>query len=102
MPYREIGAVSFIVTAIALGGCTPVQVVDVGGSKADATVIMGAHVGPFQSPDSIDWTAAESVARQRCMAWGYKTASAFTGIRSQCLDRDCMNRELSRTFQCLD
>ena len=104
MRHRKIAQASIIAAAVALGGCAtgPITAFDTGGSKADGTVVMAARVGPFQSPEAVDWRAAESVARHRCAAWGYGNASAFSGISQRCLDSDCMNRELSRTFQCLD
>ena len=93
-----------LVSAAAVYGCaSTVTPFDIGGSKADGTIIIGANLGLFNAIESVDWTAAAAMARQRCAAWGYKGgAQGFTGYRSQCVDADCFQKEISRTYQCLD
>ena len=46
-------------------------------------------------------------SRKRCMAWGYRDAEAFEGIRERCIEpfgwvSGCAEKEVSRTYQCLD
>ena len=41
------------------------------------------------------------------MAWGYRDAEAFEGIREPCIEpfgwvSGCAKNEVSRTYQCLD
>ena len=46
----------------------------------------------------VDW--------KRCTAWGYRDTEAFEGIRERCITpggwSGCAEKEVSRTYQCLD
>ena len=65
--------------AFSLSGCGVMKrPLDLGGSKGDGTVILGANVGEF---DRVNWDGAQSKARKRCTAWGYRDTEAFEGIR---------------------
>ena len=99
---KQIALLTF---AVALAGCAgaPVIPFDIGGSKADGTVVMGATIGAFSGP--VEWESAEGDALRRCEAWGYSKVEAFTGIRTRCLRQGtygCMEEEQSRTYQCID
>lgn len=105
MKYQFAG----LITVIALSGCA-VTAVDLGGSKSDGTVIVGANVGEFES---VDWSGTQARAKRRCIAWGYRDADAFEGIRTRCVAHagfvsgsygtsGCAEWEVSRTFQCID
>ncbi len=90
--------------AILISGCGVTKVpFDLGGSKADAVVIVGVNVGEF---DRVDWDGAQAKAKKRCMAWGYRGTEAFEGSRERCITlggwSGCAEKEVSRTFQCLD
>ena len=99
------------VVAIVVGGCVPMSEVtpyDIGGSKADGTVVVGANV---RATDEIDWQGAEALALERCGAWGYSGAEAFTGVRERCMQMGtpslfnpdpCLQKEITRTYQCID
>ena len=105
MKYQFAG----LITMIALSGCA-VTAVDLGGSKSDGTVIVGANVGEFES---VDWSGTQARAKRRCIAWGYRDADAFEGIRTRCVAHagfvsgfygtsGCAEWEVSRTFQCIE
>ena len=91
--------------AISLSGCGVAKTpLDLSGSKGDGTVIIGANVGEF---DRVNWDGAQAKATKRCMAWGYRDAEAFEGIRERCIEpygwvSGCAEKEVSRTYQCLD
>lgn len=95
----------FALAAISiLHGClgrtlTPI---DLAGSKADGTVVMGVVVGEF---DEVNWTGAQGTALSRCRAWGYSSVSAFGGMRQKCVQPStygCVRMEITRTYQCVD
>lgn len=88
-----------VAIVVTLTGCSPIAPMDISGSKADGTVVMGATVGLF---GSISWEEAEAKAARRCALWGYRGASAFSGVQERCLDADCFSREVTRTYQCVD
>ena len=90
--------------AVALSGCSAMMApLELGGSKSDATIIIGATIGEF---DRVNWVEAQAKAKKRCKAWDYRDAEAFEGIRERCVDPyglfGCARKELSRTYQCLD
>ena len=94
----------WVLTAVSLSGCGVAKTpLDLGGSKGDGTVIIGANVGEF---DRVNWDGAHAKARKRCMAWGYSGTEAFEGIRERCITpgglSGCAEKEMSRTYQCLD
>ena len=100
---KQIALLTF---AVALAGCVgpPVIPFDVGGSKADGTVIMGATTGALFTGE-VQWESSEGVALKRCEAWGYSKVEAFSGIRTKCLQRGtytCLEEEHTRTYQCID
>ena len=86
-----------------LYGCgMSVRPFDVGGSKADAIVIMGASIGIF---DKIDWSSADDMALRRCKAWGYAKVEAFTGYQTRCTRMSaysCEQSEVTRSYQCIE
>ena len=77
---KKIVGFAFALAAISiLHGClgrtlTPI---DLAGSKADGTVVMGVVVGEF---DEVNWAGAQGTALSRCRAWGYSNVSAFSGV----------------------
>ena len=95
-----------VVALVALTGCqkTMIAPFDIGGSKADGTVIIGGTPTEFEE---VDWNGADELAVKRCAAWGYSNAEGFAGIREQCTRyggvlSSCAQREVTRTYQCLD
>ena len=90
--------------AFSLSGCGVMKrPLGLGGSKGDGTVILGANVGEF---DRVNWDGAQLKAKKRCTAWGYRDTEAFEGIRERCITpggwSGCAEKEVSRTYQCLD
>ena len=90
--------------AILVSGCGSTKdPFDLGGSKGDGTVIVGANLGEF---DKINWAGALEKARRRCRAWGYGDSEPFEGIRERCVSpggwTGCARTEVSRTYQCID
>ena len=93
-----------VFAAVSLSGCGVAKTpLDLGGSKGDGTIIIGANVGEF---DHVNWDGAQEKARKRCAAWGYRGTEAFEGIRERCITHGgwsgCAEKEVSRTYQCLD
>ena len=103
---NRFAVLGFLVMMGVLSGCgttqKPQEPMDIGGSKADGTVVMGANVG---KSGTVNWERADTTALMRCRAWGYADAEPFSGVRERCI-RDgwsgCAKMELSRTYQCLD
>ena len=90
---------------VSLTGCqgNVVTPFDISGSKADGTVVIGGTLLEF---DRMEWGNADGIAAERCAVWGYSGAKPFSGIRSQCMNPlgwfGCAEREVTRTYQCLD
>lgn len=87
-----------------LQGCaTPKFLQPINGSKADGTVTMAYEYSAFESPQ-IDWNSANSIAKSRCVAWGYSNAQAFGGQQSRCTLSnaygDCFSMQVSVVYQC--
>ena len=89
---------------IALVGCETIKIpTAMGGSKADATVVMGYEYGAFERP-VIDWDEAELEAGRVCRNWGYGRAELFGGTLSECAARNqygCVRWIVSVQYQCL-
>ena len=83
---KLMNRVAGVVIFATLTGCSPITPMDISGSKADGTVVMGATVSLF---GSISWEEAEAMAARRCARWGYRGASAFSGVQERCIDADC-------------
>jgi len=76
-----------------------------GGSKADGTVTVSYEYGMFEQP-VVNWTVANSTAKERCKAWHYENAEAFGGSQNRCLAVDgygnCARTQVNITYQCTD
>ena len=110
-------AVFPILLVLVASACATTAVVKVpvavGGSKADATVIMAYDQGPLESVTP-NWLDAQRDALKRCNAWGYSRVEQFSGIESLCteigrglaingtLPGQCARHHVRKTFQCLD
>ena len=97
---------------MTLAGCVPTAIapVDIAGSRADATVIMGATA---PSAEAVDWSQGLHLVAKRCGAWGYRRAQAFSGTQSECREQSCtttgsftscvcVSFTITRTYQCLE
>lgn len=72
-----------------------------GGSRADATVIVGYTYTPqFEIPVPDD-TQAHAEAVKRCRAWGYQEAEAFGLVTKRCQDPQCVEMLVTQQYQCL-
>ena len=94
-----VGVAIAVCTLLSACAAELVDPFDISGSKAGGTVVMGATVGLFQK---VDWSGAATTATQRCAAWGYSGSQAFSGIRVRCIDSDCLEKEVTRVYQCLE
>lgn len=65
MSQRIIATAPIFDAVAAPGGCASPGVLGVGGSKADGTVIMSAHVRLLQSPDRVRRLFSRPPARGR-------------------------------------
>ena len=95
-----------ILTAMLLCGCaTNVTPQPIGGSKSDGTVTVSFEYGMFQKP-IVNWETANRSAIERCMAWGYNDAEAFSGAQNTCLAYNgygnCVRTQVNVTYQCTD
>lgn len=94
------GVALLMLAACAEVAKTPVAV---GGSRADASVIMAYDVAMFENVTP-DWATASKSAQARCKVWGYPGASAFEGTREQCHAYNgygnCLRATISKTYQC--
>ena len=93
-----------VLAAISPFGCGVLKTpLGIGGSKGDGTVILGVNVDEF---DRMNWDGAQAKATKRCKAWGYSGAEPFEGFRERCITpggwSGCAEKEVSRTYQCLD
>ena len=74
-----------------------------GGSRGDGFIEMSYEYGGFEKPVVL-WGQALITASTRCQAWGYKSAEAFGGVLSTCLERNqygCMRYFVTKKYQCL-
>lgn len=82
---------------------------DIGGSRADGTIIMGVQTDLPEWP--VDWAGSEDLVYERCLAWGYTNYQGFSGVRRQVVSTDSVwfpligtmtanVFEISRTYQC--
>ena len=75
-----------VLLVVAATGCetVPAVPIDIGGSRADGTVVLA--VDSVSRSPQIDWKSGESLALARCLAWGYSDASPFGGLTVTCLE----------------
>lgn len=75
------------VATLMLAGCaTHKEMLVTGASRADGTITLSYESNEFQRV-SVDGEKAESMAAQRCKAWGYSGAESFGSQETQCLSR---------------
>ena len=102
---KKLGFLGILGIASISFGCVGTTQVpfDLAGSKADGTIVMGVNVSEF---DEVDWESAAGTALERCRAWGFSSVKAFSGVRERCIVTGgwsgCEQKEISRTYQCLD
>lgn len=102
---------AFGLVVVLLAGCASQQPVDwgaTGGSRADATVEVGYQYNPTVTIPVTDQQQADSLADDRCRAWGYDTAEVFGVQRSQCqqtgtgiYDGQCISMWVTMQYQCI-
>lgn len=82
---------------------------DIGGSRADGTVIMGIQTvqnPSFYTYEIVDWVASENLVKERCVAWGFSSYTGFSGRRIQVVGNtlglfgQTPIYEITRTYQC--
>lgn len=95
-----------IIAAIAalLAGCTvQKELVPIGGSRADGTVLLSYEVGLYEKPQ-IDHAAGRAAALRTCNGWGYSGAEPFGGATDRCISRNgyghCMAWRVNIPYQC--
>lgn len=72
-----------------------------GGSRADATVIVGYTYNPQLEIPMPDGFQAHEEAVKRCQAWGYQEAEAFGLVTKRCQDPQCVEMLVTQQYQCL-
>lgn len=93
------------VVLVSLAGCATHQSwLVTGGSRADGVVSLSYQHNEFQRPE-LSQEEADQMAKQKCMAWGYKGAEAFGSQRNDCLSRrgfgNCGTRQVTVEYQCV-
>lgn len=93
-----------LLCTLLIAGCATNKTFEaIGGSKADATIKLAYEYGVFEKP-VVNWDLADSTARQRCAAWGYKNAQRFT-TTNHCISYNgygnCIRTQVNVVYQCL-
>lgn len=103
--FSRRGNVAFmgVMASLILAACSvKKEALPIGGSRADGTVDMAFEIGDMQTAE-VDWVAAQSLAEQRCAAWGYTAAEKFGGEQRQCSAPSgygCYAWQVKVTYQC--
>jgi hypothetical protein len=88
---------------ILLSGCAvQKQWSPTGGSRSDGVIRMSFEYGAFQAP-TVDNRQGQTLAMQRCAAWGYTGAEAFGSSTRTCVSGDrygCNVFRVTAEFQC--
>ncbi|WP_421862935.1 YecR family lipoprotein [Parvibaculum sp.] len=88
-----------------LFGCSSVKTpIPTGGSKSEGIIRMSYEDGMFESA-SADWSAADKIAAERCVDWGYGGAQRFGLQTSKCQISDsgiCLSAIRTTEYQCTD
>ncbi|MFT4325370.1 YecR family lipoprotein [Candidatus Liberibacter solanacearum] len=108
MSYSSRSILTIIVIICLLQGCFyPPRIHSLGGSKADGIVTFGYQSDIFTAkliPEQLEVTKQSAI--KRCQLWGYKNAEPFTGLTSQCENRNqdgyCIESSTKINFQCYD
>lgn len=100
----SFAVVAFLLCCAVLSGCTTTKNWSAtGGSRSDATVTLSYEVGEFERAE-LSESEANSLARRRCMSWGYTGTEAFGGITRSCIQfggfSGCSRWMVSKAFQC--
>lgn len=92
-----------VVTSVALAGCAITAVPEpTGGSRSDGVVELSYEYGSMQQV-TVDESAAQSSARERCESWGYEDAEAFGGGTRECVapgGYGCNRWQVTTSYQC--
>ena len=101
---RAIAKAAAMAAAMVVVGCTvQKELVPVGGSRADGTVMMSYEVGVYEKAQ-VDYAAGQAAARQTCAGWGYSGAEPFGGRTERCIAvngfGDCRRWRVNVPFQC--
>lgn len=99
------GKASVALMILMLCGCaTHREWLVTGASRADGMVDLSYERNEFQSVQ-MDMEEGQRIARQKCMAWGYKGAEALGSEKSTCTSHrgfgNCGSRTVTVQFQCL-
>ncbi|MBC7101974.1 MAG: hypothetical protein H5U13_01930 [Parvibaculum sp.] len=98
--------VALALFSVAVFGCsssvkTPIPT---GGSKSEGIIRMSYEDGMLERA-SADWSAADKVATERCVGWGYSGAQRFELEKSTCQISDsgiCLSAIRTVEYQCTD
>jgi hypothetical protein len=97
----RLAALGYIVAALTACAVQR-EFVPSGGSRADGTIKMSADFEPYEVPN-FDERQTQTVAKQRCLAWGYSGAEAFGGTTKTCVNSSsgsCWLWRVSVEYQC--
>lgn len=93
-----------LLCALLVAGCVSTAPQPVSGDRAAGVVRVAinqpvAFTAAFQDPD---WTEADAIASERCVAWGYSSADAFGVLcDNPAVTGKCMDQVLVREYQCV-
>ncbi|MGE0151498.1 MAG: YecR family lipoprotein [Reyranellaceae bacterium] len=93
-----------MVAAAMLAGCTvQKELVPMGGSRADGTVVLAYEIGAYATAQ-VDYAAGHEAARRTCAGWGYAGAEPFGGSTERCVAVNgygqCLRWRISVPYQC--
>lgn len=88
-----------VVGALVLAGCASknLQLSPIGGSKADAMVVLAAETGGMGTP-TFDVAHNNAEAARACMNWGFWSADMMPGYQYRCGQYTC---EYRVRYQCI-
>src|SRR3954469_4500253 len=94
-----------LLTLAALTGCaTPQKWSSSGGNRERGLVRLSYEYSEYRQP-SVSEAQAQSLALNRCNAWGFKKVEPIAGQVRECANMDDGNCDLwtvTREFQCKD
>ena len=93
----------FLAVLVAIAGCTTYKMwTESDANDVEGTVKLSYEYRRYENPQ-VDERAGTDMARQRCLAWGYKTATR-KGEDRECTDglkNDCSKWLVTREYRCL-
>lgn len=108
---RKLAGVVVVLGVLVCAGCAkpvPKYWASAGGSRSDATVMVGYAYNPTTEIPQTNPEQAHEEALKRCRAWGYLEADPFGMVTKRCADMvygfggpQCVEMMVTQQYQCL-